>query len=705
MTRLCGALPLCVLALVVPPGTTADPPTPPDWSKHPENCWVRQSPRAGAAVPAFLYEGSGDYDPFTRRWVHHAGHDGIPQGCHTFLFDPDTARWTQVFPPGSPPGVCCVDGGHVFDAASRRFVRFPGGMLGHGFQWSRGEKLKDSAVWLYDPAANTWANMRPPPYREPEKYSPLAVGGLNSSAAYDPNHEVVFSFGGQGAGGGKNTLFAYDTPANAFYHLKAENPPSARDGAGLAYDAAHDRLVMFGSQYAADERTWLYDPNANRWEGLALDPHPPAVKATKEYSTIPRMAYDPVNRIVLCVVWLGDRGHETWAFDTGKRAWTRLNPSAEPDPSKSRSRNLGYDPTRNVFILETSGAKSNRPEMWTYRYKAAGPVAAPVVPVGFRAAPVELHVVTAGGGKAAVNWVTEPIRGVDRYELYRGTGDEPWKVEFSRVGPHLADRFQDTGLQPGRVYTYMVKAVGADGTVRATSTRVRTQPRVPAQPVVSVIAKDRVEVAWERSAAPDVVGYNLYRGVVSVRTVTKGNPGAWRDNDPEYPEPVVCQVRDITGLKKLNDAPLTVTTFADAVDLTAKGADSADYRFAVYAYVVRAVNRLGVESGPSPYALTIPSEPRNVLCREHAEVAELRWDAARESGVAGYHVYRLEGTWKVVRLTEKPLSEPTVRHKVGRGETRFWVTTVDAIGQEGQPSSPAWFNHNYRGFYDGEWHQ
>ena len=40
-------------------------------------------------------------------------------------------------------------------------------------------------------------------------------------------------------------------------------------------------------------------------------------------------------------------------------------PAVEPEPSKSRSRNLGYDPARNVFILETSGAKSNRPEIWT----------------------------------------------------------------------------------------------------------------------------------------------------------------------------------------------------------------------------------------------------------------------------------------------------------------------------------------------------
>src|SRR5690242_8538855 len=40
----------------------------PDWDSHPENVWVRQSPRDGAPAPGFGWEGSGDYDPFKRHW-------------------------------------------------------------------------------------------------------------------------------------------------------------------------------------------------------------------------------------------------------------------------------------------------------------------------------------------------------------------------------------------------------------------------------------------------------------------------------------------------------------------------------------------------------------------------------------------------------------------------------------------------------------
>jgi hypothetical protein len=139
----------------------------------------------------------------------------------------------------------------------------------------------------------------------------------------------------------------------------------------------------------------------------------------------------------------------------------------------------------------------------------------------------------------------------------------------------------------------------------------------------------------------------------------------------------------------------------DRVLLTKPGPESKDYKYAVHAYFVRAVNRLGVESGPSPYALTIPAEPSNVLNREQGNVAELKWDAV--PGALGYHIYKLEGTWNIKRLTDEPIKGTSFTHK--SGQTRYWVVGVDALGQEGQPSSPVWHQHSYKGFFKGEWHQ
>ncbi|MCL2710711.1 MAG: hypothetical protein FWE95_07510, partial [Planctomycetaceae bacterium] len=178
-------------------------------AEHPENQWVKQSPREGVPSPGVGYEGSGSYDPVHQKWIRFAGHDSHPQGFQTFTFDLKTGIWEQKFPNTSPPGMCCVDGSHVFDIAHQRFVAFPGAVLGHGYQWSRGVRLKNSAVWLYDLPTNRWTNMRPPPYssNSGSSNSGVRLGNLNASATYDSNHEVSLSFGGQGGG---NNLFAYD---------------------------------------------------------------------------------------------------------------------------------------------------------------------------------------------------------------------------------------------------------------------------------------------------------------------------------------------------------------------------------------------------------------------------------------------------------------------------------------------------------------
>lgn len=60
--------------------------------------------------------------------------------------------------------------------------------------------------------------------------------------------------------------------------------------------------------------------------------------------------------------------------------------------------------------------------------------------------------------------------------------------------------------------------------------------------------------------------------------------------------------------------------------------------------------------------------------------------------------------WEIVRLTEDPVAATTFTHAGGRGRMRYWVVAADALGQEGQPSSPVWREHSYTGCYDDEWH-
>ena len=666
----------------------------PDWAAHPVNEWIKQSPRDQAPAPAFGWEGSGSYDPINRKWIHFGGHDGIPQGFHLFTLDLDSGKWQQHFPPTSPGGVCCIDGAHVFDLANSRFVRFPGGSLGHGYQWSRGVKLKNSAVWLYDLANNQWTNMRPPPYAQ---FNPReGLGSLNAAATYDPNHELSISFGGQGTAGGTNNLFIYDAYANQLTRLPADNPPAVRDGHGLCYDARNDCLVLFGSQYSSDEKTYVYRYATNRWEAHDLNPRPIG-KKLGTYSTIPKMAYDSRNGVCLCITWDTNTGkHESWALDVAKLQWTKLNPPVEAEASMSRARNLSYDAERNVFILETmpKETKGTGPQVWTYRLQKPAEDKRPPAPTGLVAVTDE--------GKVAMQW--EAVAGAKEYHVWRSEAAAAHQTKYEKVATTTKPAYEDASVKLGKITFYRVTAASADSE-SAPSVSTRSQPRVLIKPVVSVLGADKVEVNWNAHPAKDVAGYHVYRGLVTPRAIQKGTPGAWKDNDPEYAEPTVVEVRDITEIRKLTDKPVTATTFTDAVNLKAEGA-AGEYRFPIYAYIIKAVNKLGVESGPSPYALTIPAEPTNLLNREGAGgVAELKWDAAAEKNVTGYKVYKLEGTWNIVRLTDEPIKEPKFTHKGGAGATRYWVTTIDALGQEGQPSSPVWHNKSYKGFYPGEWHQ
>ncbi len=337
--------------------------------------------------------------------------------------------------------------------------------------------------------------------------------------------------------------------------------------------------------------------------------------------------------------------------------------------------------------------KGKGAQIWTYRYKS-GPASKRLAsPVGVQA--------DTTADRVALSWA--PVQGAVEYRIYRSRGTEPRQPKFERIGNVKEAVFVDDKITPKEPAFYMVRAVNDKGIESDDSPRARSAPRVALKPVVSVLARDHIEISWNRHPAKDIAGYNLYRGVVTVRTVKKGEPKPWRDNDPEYDEPRVAEVTDITGIQKLNDDLLSGLSFTDRVDPSQRPAESKDYKHAVCAYIVRAVNRLGVESGPSPYALTIPSEPTSVFNREKGAMAELKWAANPEKGIAGYHVYKLQGTWNIVRLTKEPIAATTFTHQ--SPQTRYWIVAVDALGQEGQPSSPVWHQRSYAGFFAGEWHQ
>ena len=75
------------------------------------------------------------------------------------------------------------------------------------------------------------------------------------------------------------------------------------------------------------------------------------------------------------------------------------------------------------------------------------------------------------------------------------------------------------------------------------------------------------------------------------------------------------------------------------------------------------------------------------------------WDEARRNGPGQ----------KVTRVTAEPITAPRwTDAKIGKDARRYWVVAVDALGQEGLPSAPAWHYRQFRRYYlpfVGDWHQ
>jgi hypothetical protein len=544
---------------------------------------------------------------------------------------------------------------------------------------------------------------------------------------------VAVIFGGEGINEG---TVVYDPHTNTWTRMKPAKQPEGRSGGNMAYDAARKLHVLFGAQFQDDPHTWAYDLRKNEWRDLK----PAAQPTTNRNDTV--LAYDPVGQVVVALVRAADKvekndvldGHlETWAFDAGKNTWTWMKPDREPDGKGNRRRVMVAVPDLNVILMENYINPTERvprvdreQQVWTYRYAAAKAAWGPPPPTSIK--------VMTEAGAATVTWQPSPSAKAAGYTVYRGEGSQPWLADLKPVGQTDKTSFRDTGLKGGTIYYYAVRATTKGDWESANSVTIRTQPRVVEDVVVSVVSPKEVRLSWTPPPGhDDIIGYHVERALVEV--FSEDQIVRLKKDTPPLTEPSVGAVKAIGPFQRLTKDPVKDAAFTDtALDLSKPQAvegealythrfrekDQLDlqgkpYRYAVFAYRVRAVNRLGVESGPSPCFLTIPSAPQWLFSKEEGEQCHLKWAVNLERGLKGYRVYRMESPringpgQPVTRLTADPISEPRFTDaRAGKDTRRYWVVAVDALGQEGFPSAPTWHNRQYRRYYEpfvGEWHQ
>jgi hypothetical protein len=257
----------------------------------------------------------------------------------------------------------------------------------------------------------------------------------------------------------------------------------------------------------------------------------------------------------------------------------------------------------------------------------------------------------------------------------------------------------------------------------------KAEPRIIEDVVVSVLSPGRVELAWAASQEGRVVGYHVERAAVEVWS--EDQLSRLKKQTPPLAEPSVGALRRIGAFTRLTSVVLPATTFVDTnIDLTKPGEITGEplynrnfsreqldesgrgYRYGVFAYRIRAVTADKTESGPSPAFFTIPTSPQWLFSREDGPACELKWSPNPERGLRGYRVYRMNGRYDkdpIVRLMTAPALATTHRDATaGNSSRRYYVVAVDALGQEGFPSAPVWFEREWKQYYKpfvGEWHQ
>jgi N-acetylneuraminic acid mutarotase len=276
------------------------------WAYDPmSNTWAELE-FSGTVAPPIIGALAMNCDPVTGRLIVFGGFDRAAQDTEsgewvpadamadTWAFDPVAGTWTKLEPAGTVPPAR-VEGATAYDPTTRRLMLF-GGVVPNV------EFLND--MWAYDPAANTWKELKP---------SGTLPPGRSSKMVYDPSTGRMLMFGGSSEEEILNDIWAYDLTANTWTDL---DPPGARPkprvGYGMAYDASSHRVIVFGGYAFVSSRifndTWAYDPSTNTWTELnpsGVLPRPGACS----------LAYDPTTqRLIMYGSGENEEVMDTWAY-------------------------------------------------------------------------------------------------------------------------------------------------------------------------------------------------------------------------------------------------------------------------------------------------------------------------------------------------------------------------------------------------------
>lgn len=221
--------------------------------------------------------------------------------------------------------------------------------------------------------------------------TPPPPGRINNTAVYDPGSDRLIVFGGFSSA--DCCVAAADlwilTNANKrsgqrdWIRLSPSNPPPATAAASAVYDAANNRMIVFGGQaYGRSSNDVWVLTNANglggapRWTQVQ-----PAV--TEDGAPLARQnhqaAYDPLSNRMIVFGGLQNSGgdpvllNDGWVLTNanglgGEATWTRISTMNKPSPRHGFA--IGYLPSTDRLLLfggctdPTWGCGQTSQELW-----------------------------------------------------------------------------------------------------------------------------------------------------------------------------------------------------------------------------------------------------------------------------------------------------------------------------------------------------
>ena len=312
------------------------------------------SARSSATRPTVRYGHAMAFDAARRVVVVFGGK--VSPGLPFELYLSDTWAWD-----GSSWGLLAPEVGPthrsgaamVYDAARARAVVFGGvtGLSGLGETWE----------WQ----AHRWTRRFPPASPSPRTEHGMAYDGARQ-------HTVLF--------GGRLVLPSlifgdtWEWDGTSWAQLSPSTAPSARSGHAMVYDARRQRVVLFGGATSLLPRidladTWEWD--GTNWTELFPATSPPARSAHA-------MAYDAARERVILFGGL-PASSDTWEWD-GMR-WTQRFPSISP-PARS-SPAMAYDAARSTTVLLGGAGSVGNPlsDTWEWDGTTWRQLLLPVSPV------------------------------------------------------------------------------------------------------------------------------------------------------------------------------------------------------------------------------------------------------------------------------------------------------------------------------------